>query len=202
MARTPRTPLLQSGPTKGDTLDSTEDLTQLGPLRAKKPNHPKTLFTYKTGVQEKLQPQQQSSTERLTTAECISSKVKDTQVHNDPSVITDTRLWFSQPVVLQWGRRRKFSGFGLVCSWALSRCTETRKSRYRPLEPSCNLQVTCGAKGLPGNLLWHHPTWRGNSPQSTYLGKKGETTGHACRWLCHALLACQVWVTFDFSPGW
>jgi len=82
-------------------MDFTEDLTQLGTLRGKK-TYTKTFFTYKTGVQEGLQPQKQSSTERLTTVEHTSSKAKDTQVHSDPLVNTAIRLSFNQPVVLQW----------------------------------------------------------------------------------------------------
>lgn len=31
--------------------------------------------------------------------------------------------------------------------------------------------------------------------------RKEEQWGMVCRWFCHALLACQVCVTFGFSPG-
>lgn len=108
-------------------------------------------------------------------------------------------------MVLQWGWRSKFSGFEQVHSRALSRHTETRKSCYSPLELSRNLQVTCEAKGLPGNLLWHHPTWRENSLQSTYLGKKGETTGHVLPLvlLCFIGLPglCNIWLFTGMVKG-
>lgn len=148
MVSTLRTPLLQCSLTKEDTLDSTEGLTHLGTLQGKN----KTFFTYKTVVQENLQPQQQSSTERLTIVEHKSSKANDPQVHNNTPVNT-ARLWYRQPVALQQGQKRKFSVFEQLHSRAPSSHTERRKLCYRPLEQSHNLQVTCGAKGLPHNLF-------------------------------------------------
>lgn len=96
-------------------------------------------------------------------------------MQSDPLVNTSISLWFSQPV---WTEEEPLKEFEHVHSRAFSRHTETRNLCYSPLELSHNLQDIYGAKGIPGNLLWHDPTWRGSSLRSTYLGKKGETTGH------------------------
>lgn len=73
-------------------------------------------FEYKTGVQEKLQPQKKSSMERLTTAKRVILKAKDPQVQNDPSVSSNPRLWFSQPGLLWQGWRREAAGLEQVRS--------------------------------------------------------------------------------------
>lgn len=196
MVRTPRTPLLQCSLTKEDTLESTEGLTQLEALWAKK----ETSFTNKTEVQENLQPQKQSSTERLTTVKHKSSKANDIDVYDNTPVNT-ARLCYRQTGVLQQGQRENISVFEQLHSRAPSSHTERRKSCYRPLELSHNLQVTCGEKGshtmCSGTIL----PGEGTACRAGTWVRKEEQWGVFCHWFCHALLACQVFVTFGFSPG-
>lgn len=160
----------------------------------------KIFFTYNTDVQENLQLQKQSSTERLTIVEYKSSKANDPQVHNTP--VNTPRLWYRLPVVLH--RRGSFQ-----CLSSFTRghplATQRRKLCYRPLELSHNLQVTCRAKGLPHNLLCHHLTWRGNSLQSTYLGKKGGTMGHVLLLVLPCFIGllglCNIWLFTGMIKG-
>lgn len=119
MVRAPRTPLLQCSLTKGDIPDSTEGLTQLGALQGKN----KTFFTHETDVQKNLQPQIQSSTERLPVVKHKFPKANDPQVHNNSPVNTG-RLWYRQPGVLQQGQKGKFSVFEQLHSRAPSSRTE------------------------------------------------------------------------------
>lgn len=103
------------------------------------------------------------------------------------------------------GMEKEFSEFEQVHSRAHSRHKETRKSCYSRLELSHNLQGTCEAKGLSGNLLWHHPTRRGNSLKSTYLGKKGETTGHVLPLVLPCFIGlpglCNIWLFTRMIKG-
>lgn len=104
--------------------------------------------------------------------------------------------WFSS-----WDGGASFQGLSRFTQ-GHSRHTETRRLCYSPLEPSRNLQVTCRAKGHPGILLWHPLPGEETACGVRTWVRKEKQQGMFCHWFCHALLACQVCVTFGFSPGW
>lgn len=68
-------------------------------------------------------------------------------------------------------------------------------------QPSSHLQ----SKGTPRHSALAPPTWRGNSLWSTYLGKKGETTGHVLPLVLPCFIGlpglCNIWLFTRMVKG-